>query len=297
MDRCLKKPDVTKLYDGHSHVLHKRHYYLSIPDKNDLRHIAASELKGISIDDDLCFDFHEQYVAPYAQEFRNLALSPDADGYRNNYQLLNGTFMAVDGNVYHGLIRSLAPANIIEVGSGNSTRLACQAIRANLAEGRNETNLVCIEPFHSDLLSGLREVSVVLDTYVQEVDLALFEGLGPGDILFLDSTHTLRPGGDVWWEICEILPRLQPGVFVHFHDISLPDPYPSSYLDRSWYWMEQYLLQAFLSFNNKYSIVWPGNYLMLRHEARMRALFEPEYSLMREAFPESIPASFWLKVT
>jgi len=294
MDRHLPPAGVTRLFDEHEYVLLRRHYYLPFPDQRDLSCQRDSELIGLSIDVDECFRFHDTHVAPYDAEFRQFPLEPT--GESSDYHLVNGSFMAIDGNMYYGLVRSLAPSKIVEIGSGNSTKLASAAIERNAREGRRRSELVCIEPFHSEQLSRMSGVSSVLQQYVQEVDLALFESLGPGDILFIDSTHTVRPGGDVWWEICEILPRLRPGVLVHVHDVSLPKPYPAHYMDDQRYWMEQYFLQAFLTFNDRYSIVWPGNYLMLRDPDRMKARFGSEYAAMVGAHPHAEPASFWMRV-
>jgi hypothetical protein len=294
LDRCARDRDVTTPFDGHAHVLFRRDCYLPFPDEQDLGFSKRSELVGINVDEEACFAFHDANVKAFDAEFRKFpykqTTSPD------DYFLLNGTFMAIDGNMYYGLIRKLAPRTVIEIGAGNSTKLACQAIRRNRDENRPPTKLICIEPFEIQQLASLKEISNIIPSYVQAVDLALFETLGPNDILFIDSTHTVRPGGDVWWEICEILPRLKSGVLVHIHDVSLPNPYPKQYLKNHWYWMEQYMLQAFLTFNDRFSIVWPGNLLMLKHQDRMRRLFSPEYAAMISDFPCAEPASFWLRV-
>jgi hypothetical protein len=100
----------------------------------------------------------------------------------------------------------------------------------------------------------------------------------------------------VWWEYCEILPRLAPGVLVHIHDISLPKPYPDVYLKQHRYWNEQYLLQAFLTFNPKFEVIWAGNYMMIQQPERLREQFLPEYDHMRAKFPQSEPSAFWMRV-
>ncbi|MCC7096484.1 MAG: class I SAM-dependent methyltransferase [Thermomonas sp.] len=293
MDRTEPGRGDIAAFDGHQYVLLRRHYYLPLPDARDIASIRGTELIGCEFDPEACFSFHDEHVARFDAEFRSLPHN-SADS-SVNYHLVNGTFMAVDGNMYYGLIRSFAPKRIVEIGSGNSTRLACDAIRRNRAEGRSTSHLTCIEPFHTSILEQLPEVSEIRREYVQDVGLEVFTSLEAGDILFIDSTHTVRPGGDVWWEICEILPRIKPGVLVHFHDISLPLPYPARTLENHWYWMEQYFLQAFLSFNKEFSVVWAGNYLMQAAPARMTALFGEEYAAMRSAFPDSEPASLWLR--
>jgi hypothetical protein len=134
----------------------------------------------------------------------------------------------------------------------------------------------------------------VLPKKVQEIPLEFFADLEGGDILFVDSSHALRSGGDVWWEYCEILPRLKPGVLVHVHDISLPRPYPRVYFEQKLFWTEQYLLQAFLCYNRRFEVVWAGNYFDTRHPGRLQELF-PVFADMKLRFPQSEPSSFWIR--
>ncbi|MGH9903790.1 MAG: class I SAM-dependent methyltransferase, partial [Pyrinomonadaceae bacterium] len=138
-------------------------------------------------------------------------------------------------------------------------------------------------------------LSELIEKRVQDVDLSVFTSLEANDILFIDSTHALRAGGDVQLEFCEIMPRLAPGVLVHVHDISLPRAYPRVYFDQRLYWNEQYLLQAFLTFNRRFEVIWPGNYMALRYPERIREFFF-EYQDMRAAYPSSEPTSFWMRV-
>jgi len=295
MERSVPGNDAYAVFAAHGFHLLRKHYYVCLPDDDDLRFIQDSELVGVTVKEGSCIEFYEKNVEPFNREFRSFALDDRAQG-EDGYSVVNGTFMAVDGNMYYGLIRQFAPNQIVEVGSGNSTKLAAAAIRMNAEEGKNRTELVCIEPFHSEPLRRIDEVSKIIESAVQEVDLKLFESLGENDILFLDSTHTVRPGGDVWWEYCEILPRLRPGVFVHVHDVSLPKSYPKMYFHNHWYWMEQYMLQAFLAFNDRFEVVWPGNLLMTRQPDRMKRMHEPEYTAVLTEYPDAEPTSFWMRV-
>ena len=294
LQRCVRGNAAHDDFKASGFELLRQHYYLPLPDECDLAMIHDSDLVGLDIDENACLEFFESNLAKFGAEFREFPLHRSTD--ENGYHIVNGTFMAVDGNVYYGLIRKLAPKRIIEVGSGNSTKLAASAIRRNIGEQRRRTELVCVEPSHSEALSSIDEITEIIPKYVQEVDMHVFESLEAGDLLFLDSTHTFRPGGDVWWEFCEVLPRLAAGVLVHIHDVSLPNPYPSASLEKHWYWMEQYVLQAFLAFNSRFEVVWPGNLLMLRHRDRMREMFGPEYEAMLVSFPSAEPASFWVRV-
>jgi hypothetical protein len=96
-----------------------------------------------------------------------------------------------------------------------------------------------------------------IPTAIQNVQLGFFDSLERNDILFIDSSHVVATGSDVLREYLEILPRLRPGVLIHVHDIFLPSDYPrAAVLDNLWFWSEQYLLQAFLSFNSKFEVLW-----------------------------------------
>lgn len=98
----------------------------------------------------------------------------------------------------------------------------------------------------------------------------LFQSLEANDILFIDSTHVLKIGGDVKYEYLEILPRLQNGVIVHSHDIFFPCEYPKNWtLENHWFWTEQYLLQAFLAFNSAFEILWAGQYMNRKYPDKL----------------------------
>lgn len=96
---------------------------------------------------------------------------------------------------------------------------------------------------------------------LEDIDCSIFDSLGDGDILFIDSSHMIRPGGEVLMEFLEILPRLVNGVLVHVHDIFTPRDYPEKWLKDPRFWNEQYLLEAFLSHNSDWEILIANNYL------------------------------------
>ncbi|GAB4529243.1 MAG: class I SAM-dependent methyltransferase [Anaerolineae bacterium] len=278
------------VFRRHGFHLLRDSYLLPIPDDQDMAYLRPSEMVGVDIDAARIFDFLETAIQPYKAEFNAFPVHEAPPG---SYYLVNGSYMAIDGNVYYGLIRHFKPRRIVEIGAGNSTLLAAAAIRKN----GTPTELIAIEPYPSPILKAqIPELTELIVKRVQDVELPFFEALGENDILFIDSSHVLRPGGDVWWEFCEILPRLQSGVLVHVHDISLPKPYPHVYYENRWYWNEQYLLQVFLSFNSRFEVIWPGNYMMEHHTARMTQAFSPEYGHMRAKYPQSEPSSFWLRV-
>jgi len=134
-------------------------------------------------------------------------------------------FPRLDAAAAYAMVRTLKPKRIIEVGSGHSTRFLARAV----SDGGLDTRIVAIDPEPRASIEGLKVRW--LKQPAQATATALFVGLGEGDILFIDSSHQLKPGSDVEFLLQRALPCLAKGVRVHFHDIFLPDPYP-----RSWAW-------------------------------------------------------------
>lgn len=280
------------------YFLLRDHFYLPLPDYADLTEEfleSRSDLVGVAIDGGPMWDLAEKTLAPYHAEFRNFPVHCPEDDY-DGFYLINHGYMAVDGNLYYGLVRHLKPRRIVETGCGSSSLLCSEALAQNLAEGY-EAKYTCIEPYPQPyLLQNKRlKFSTLIEKKIQQIDFDVFTELEENDILFIDTSHALRMGGDVQYIYCEILPRLNPGVYVHIHDISLPRQYPRVYHEQGhYYWNEQYVLQAYLTNNSNTEVVWAGNWLRLRDEARFEAVF-PEFSTMREYFPSSEPSAFWFR--
>jgi hypothetical protein len=275
----------------------RRHYYSPIPDRADLADSywsLISDLPGVDVNESAALNLLDTAFPPYFDEFRStfgLHQVPGSD----DFYLVNGSFMAVDAHVYYAFIRAYDPARIVEVGAGNSTRVASRALLRNRERTGRNAQYTVVEPYPSPGVRDLEGISSFRQNKVQDVDLSTFTSLGPNDILFIDSSHVLRSGGDVQYLYLEVLPRLSPGVLVHIHDVSLPKHYPRVYFDNGTYWNEQYLLQAFLAFNSRFEVLWPGNYLMVKHGDRLlRAI--PEITDMRREYPSSEPSSFWMRV-
>jgi len=57
------------------------------------------------------------------------------------------------------------------------------------------------------------------------------------------------------------------------------------------FWTEQYLLQAFLTFNDRFEVLWAGCYMHLKHPDKL----EEAFSLYKRE--EIWPVSFWMKRT
>jgi hypothetical protein len=284
-----------EVFYRHGFHLLRKHFYLPIPDDTDRLDgfwSNRSAMTGVDTNDAVAFELMTNLLPPFLAEFRG-SFPIHRTALTTGFYLINGGYMAVDAHVYYGLIRHFKPRHIVEIGNGNSTLLALSAAQRNRDEGR-DTQVTSIDPYPWDIFRGGVPGLELIARRVQDVPLEFFGKLAEGDILFIDSSHVIRSGNDVHYEYLEILPRLSPGVMVHLHDISLPMPYPKVYYDNQLYWNEQYLLQAFLMFNQKFEVMWPGNYLMLTYPDKMNATF-PEIAVMREIYPSSEPTAFWMR--
>lgn len=212
----------------------------------------------------------------------------DRPGNPPHFYISNGGFEAGDAEYWYSIIRRFKPARIVEIGSGNSTLIAQQAIRRNRQDDANYScEHVCIEPYEAPWLeaTGVK----VIRQRVEEVDRGIFASLQANDILFIDSSHVIRPQGDVFTEFLQILPALASGVIVHVHDIYSPRDYPSSaVIGDVLFWNEQYLLEAFLTHNDKWEIIGALNHLRHHHFASLKTVC-PYLDSSRE------PGSFYLR--
>lgn len=278
-----------------------KNFYQPLPVDEDLTSYffhSTSEMVGVDLNKNYSLDLLDNIFPVYMNEFRYLFPNEAKNKKENTgkFVLINGSFMAVDAHVYYSFIRHFKPKRIVEIGGGNSSILAEIACHKNRESDAVISQLTVIEPYPTDhLKQGLLKNHQLIEKKVQHIDLSFFEDLSAGDILFIDSSHALRSGGDVQYEYLEILPRLAPEVLVHIHDISLPKNYPRIYSENGLYWNEQYLLQAFLVYNSRFEVIWPGNYMMIHYPEKVCEVF-PEYHLMRKKFPQSEPTSFWIRV-
>lgn len=180
--------------------------------------------------------------------------------------LPNTSFSGADAEYWYCLIRFLNPRKIIEVGSGNSTLMAIKALTKN----HMPCTHICIEPYEQPWLESTG--ATIVRKRLEDTDRTIFAQLQSGDILFIDSSHVIRPQGDVLTEILEILPLLASGVVVHFHDIFSPRHYHYKWVaEEVRLWNEQYLLEAFLSNNCQWEILGALNYLKHDNFAALRS--------------------------
>jgi hypothetical protein len=229
------------------HVLPK-YYSTPVPDCTYLRTHPESwrdriEMRGVDWDLDAQLSWLQSICGPYYDEVRGLA----------RYEEITDTgigpgYGPIESQILYCFIRALRPPLVIEVGSGVSTRTMLDAAERNRQEGFGETHIIAIEP---NARAELRRAPGITlkEAFVQEVPLEFFDQLEAGDMLFVDSSHAVKIGSDVVRICMEIMPRLKPGVFIHFHDISLPYLYPRSPMHQFFSWQESTLLLALLMNN------------------------------------------------
>lgn len=207
----------------------------------------------------------------------------------HTYFYNNDNFTAGDADYYYSLIRYLKPKRIIEIGSGFSTLLALEAIKINQIEKNDYyCQLTCIEPYEFKWLKN-KNVNFI-ESLVENVELDVFKTLESNDILFIDSSHIIKPKGDLLYIFMGILPVLKSGVFIHFHDIFSPWDYPEHWIrDKLLFWNEQYLLEVFLSHNKNYKVICSLNFLKNNYWDYIK-----NYLPVLNEYPNKEPGSFWI---
>lgn len=238
------------------------HYYSPIPSEEDVLTYVQSrkppryELLGIMLNEQCQHDLLKEYVHFY----KDLPF-PEKQTPGLRYYFDNSWFSYSDAIFLYSFLRKHMPKRIIEVGSGFSSAVMLDTIDRFFSQ---RPELTFIEPYPDRLISlfreGDREQVKLIDKKIQEVPIDVFLTLEPGDLLFIDSSHVVKCGSDLHLLMFEILPRLKPGVIVHFHDVFYPFDYPSEWLTEGRYWNENYFLRMFLSYNSEWSIQFFNTY-------------------------------------
>jgi predicted O-methyltransferase YrrM len=258
-------------------VVLPKHYYTPIADVNELARTQAiwahrSSMIGIDADIEQQATRLREFVQPFELEYRLNAAYKEGQtkGYGPGYGY-------IEAQCLHGVLRWLKPKRVIEVGSGVSTYCALKAMELNAADGR-PGEITCIEPFPSSYIRDNPKINLV-SRKVEELDPAEFEKLEHGDFLFIDSSHAVKPCGDVVHLYLEVLPRIKPGCVIHIHDIYFPYMFQRDLLYGLFQHMETALLQALLTNTNRLEILFSLS--MLHYDAR---------DVMKTVFPEYRPA-------
>jgi hypothetical protein len=286
-----------ELFQEHGIHVTRKHFYSPIPDTNLLKTREdlweeEIELVGVDLNVQGQLRLLENVFSKFQGEY-NFPLNRTSKPYE--YYINNGNWGFVSAAVQHAFIRHFAPRTIIEVGSGNSTYVSAKASLTNVTKGLLTTKLISIDPYPNQIIKkGFPGLSELISKKVEELELDFFSQLSDRDILFIDSTHVVRIGGDVNFLYLKVLPNLKKGVIVHVHDIFFPKHYPRNWvLQDLRFWTEQYLLQAFLTFNKHFEVLWCGSFMYLKYPERLKSTFRPPEGL---GFYENyFSSSFWMR--
>ena len=201
----------------------------------------------------------------FSQELKILDLNNNS-----KFNINNDFFSKGDAEIYYQIIRHAKPNKIVEIGSGQSTLIALEAIKKNEEENNKTTQLTCVEPYENFWLEDLN--IAIIRKKIEDINFDDDKiNLDSGDILFIDSSHIIRPQGDVLKLYLEILPKLKSGVIIHIHDIFTPKNYLNYWIKENvFFWNEQYLLEALLTNTNKYKVICSLNYLKHNHYKKLK---------------------------
>jgi hypothetical protein len=240
-----------------------RGFNAPIPEPEDLRDelwARPRAMPGVDLD-----------VAAQVEALR--ALLPHRVALPEGFDAANPMYGPLDAAVLGAMLARERPRRVVELGSGWSSQIIA-------ASG---TDHVAYDP-HPSVFGAARRVRA------QDVPLDVFTSLQSGDVLFVDTSHTVRTGGDVNRIVLDVLPRLAPGVLVHVHDILLPHEVDRRWLANGWYWSEQDLLHAFLVGNARWRVA-----LAVHAAARADPQLAREFAPAHEDF--HVAGAFWLRAS
>jgi hypothetical protein len=265
----------------------RHHYYEPLFYENELSHPlnTAREIPGLMLNESKQLELIKQFH--YQSELEQFPLSIQNPEYHQFYYQ-NRFFETGDAEMYYNFIRFYKPKKIIEVGSGWSTKIALNANRRNQQEDPSyQCKIICIEPYEHPELE--KQGVEVYREKVERIPVDFFKQLGENDFLFIDSSHVIRPQGDVIFEIIRLIGTLNKGVIVQFHDIFTPRDYTHGMVVISQYfWNEQYLLEAFLSYNPHYEVLCSMHHLWHTYGKELIAACP----MLKH---DGDPCSFWLR--
>jgi len=266
------------------------HFYSPIPDINEVMSKAdllfkdpAMEVPGVQMNP------HIQHQ--HLQDFYKMADSlpfPEEKNDKTIYYYNNHSYSYADAITLHCMIRKYQPKRIIEIGCGFSSCVVSDTNRLFFKDAIKVTN---IEPypefFYQTLPEADRNKNRLIISKIQDVDLKIFDELQENDILFIDTSHVSKIGSDVNHEFFEIIPRLKKGVVIHVHDIFHPFEYPKEWILEGRAMNENYLLRAFLQFNDAFEVLFMSNFVS--------RYFREEIEKNLPLFMKNTGGNFWMK--
>ena len=238
------------------------HFYSPIPSREDISlaiQFAESDYSinplGASLQSQVALF---EKLGPFFHDFHPAAqASPTSLYYHPNDQ-----FSLEDASLLQAQMRLHKPKRIVEVGSGYSSAVMLDTVRNHGLT----TELTFVEPYPERLKRLVSQSTLqnctVIESTLQAAPVETFTSLESGDILFIDSSHVLKAGSDLQFLCFSILPRLNPGVIVHFHDIFWHWEYPANWLREGRAWNESYVIRAILQFSERFEVLIHLGYLI-----------------------------------
>ena len=278
-------------------VVKRADYYSTLPVLSEIEQTRArwdrpSSLTGLDIDTPAM----QKRLGVLADQWESEFTEVTGDYLANTRMGFGPGYPEFDARTLYYMLREHKPAKYLEVGSGLSTFYASLAARRNADEG-SPLEITCIEPYPFDALKSLPDFKLI-EGFVQDVPLDVFESLEAGDVLFIDSSHALKIDSDVAFLFLEALPRVRPGVLVHIHDVHFPynGPFPADtwLFGERWpvYWNEAMVVQTFLAFNTAFEVLLSVPMIRHHEEGALRERF-PTYTPLAE--DPNPPSSLWLQ--
>jgi predicted O-methyltransferase YrrM len=270
------------------------HYYSPVPSRKEIKRDARRifdrslrRLAGINLRENEQLDLLAQFSAFYAEQ-----PFPETPADTTRYFSDNYWYGRADALFLYSVIRHFQPSRIVEIGSGFSSAVM---LDVNERFANRNIRLTFIEPDSTRLRKLLKPEDYgsveIVERRIQDVDPGIVEQLAANDILFVDSTHVSKAGSDVNHILFELLPRLAPGVLVHFHDVLYPFEYPQKWFELGISWNEPYILRAFLQYNEQFPIRFWNDFVMTFHSDLVRKLMP----LCADAPAFGVGGSLWLQ--
>jgi predicted O-methyltransferase YrrM len=276
--RTLSKRLLYKLFRVGQHGgfdILPRHFYSSIPDFRELSRDPSWKLprsmvgvNGIDPEEQLAF-----VRSCCTKELLDRLTALDVNAYARS-QYGDEGYGPIEAEFLYCFISSRCPRRVVQVGAGYSTAVILLAAQ----DWKRPLELICVDPFPSAFLQKMASAGklTLIGKRAQEVDIPTMTSLHSGDLLFIDSTHTVKVGSEVNQLVLEVLPRLVPGAYVHFHDIFFPYDYHPDLQTMLFFHSESSLLHAFLIQNPQYTIRASMSMLHYAKPSELKMLF-PRY--------------------
>jgi predicted O-methyltransferase YrrM len=253
--------EVSKIYDYFTFV-EPGHFYSPIPAieasdniKQKSRYSSLKKYDAIDYNDSC----QEKLIKNFGKFYKD---NPIVAKTNERYIPKNDQFGVCDATFLYGFMRYYKPKSIVEIGSGHSSALMMDI---NERFFDNSIKLTFIEPYPTRLKSVMGQEDAkrykIIEKRLETVGLEVFEQLGDGDILFIDSSHISKLNSDVNYYLFNIMPILKPGVIIHVHDIFYPFEYPKAWIKQKRYWNEAYMLKAFMQWNSGFKILLLNSYV------------------------------------